>query len=67
MASFDDGQDGVKSRELNEAGGTVPEALELKSRDLDSSPGLVTNPSCHLRQVPFPLRLSGFSLRMSRQ
>lgn len=67
MASFDHRQDGMKSGELNEAVGIIHRTLELESRDLDSSPGFITDPSCHPRCVPCLLRLSGFSLRMLMQ
>lgn len=58
MASFDHRQDGMKPGELNEAVGIVRRTLELESRELDFSPGFVTDPFCHLRSVPSLLRLS---------
>lgn len=67
IAFFDYGQDGMKIGELNKAEGPIHGGLELGSRDLDSSCGFDTTPSCYLRQVPSPLRLSGFPLRMLRQ
>lgn len=69
MASFDHGQGGMKTRELNEIGGEGSSLWSSGSgvKRPRFQPWLSHEPTLLSRQVPAPLRLSGFSLRRLRQ